>query len=229
MSEPPLPCVELATGPDPELAIIWLHGLGADGHDFAPIVAQLHLPFAARFVFPHAPVRPITINQGLPMRAWFDIRSFDRRGPEDITSLRESARQVNALIERERSSGFDAQQIVVAGFSQGGALALHTGLRYPQMLAGILVLSGFLVAPATLAAERHAANATTPIFMAHGSDDPIIGLEFAQSSLAALRHLGYAPEWRTYRMAHAVCGEEIVDIARWLTARAGPIRELRDV
>lgn len=220
VTEPLLPCVEVTTGPAPELAIVWLHGLGADGHDFEPIVAQLGLPFAARFVFPHAPVRPITINQGLPMRAWFDILTLAGGGREDVAAIRDSARRVAALIERERARGFAPGQIVAAGFSQGGALALHVGLRYPCRLAGILALSAFLVMPESLAAEGHAADAAAPIFMAHGSDDPIIGLPLAERALAELRRHGYAPEWHTYAMGHAVCGAEIADIARWLTARA---------
>jgi phospholipase/carboxylesterase len=223
MSAPLLPCVELATGPAPALAIVWLHGLGADGHDFEPIVGELTLPFAARFVFPHAPIRPISINQGLPMRAWFDILSFERGGPEDIAAIRDSAERVSALIERERASGFAPSQIVLAGFSQGAALALHLGLRYPERLAGIAALSGFLAVPELLAVERHAANATTPIFMAHGVGDPIIDLAFAEHSLTALQRLGYTPEWHTYAMAHGLCGQEIADISHWLTARTAAV------
>jgi phospholipase/carboxylesterase len=224
MSTTLLPCVELTTGPAPELTIVWLHGLGADGHDFEPIVAELGLPFSARFVFPHAPVRPITINQGLPMRAWFDILTFERGGREDLDAIRDSARRVTALIERERTSGFSASQIVLAGFSQGAALALHLGLRLPERLAGIIALSGFLAVPQLLASEQQVANARTPIFMAHGVVDPIVELAFAESSLATLRGLGHTPEWHTYPMAHAVCADEIDDIARWLSARARETR-----
>ena len=220
MNEAILPSVELVTGPAPRLSIIWLHGLGADGHDFEPIAVELGLPFAARFVFPHAPVRPITINQGLPMRAWFNVATLDRAGFEDVDGIRASARLVTALVDRERASGFEAERIVLAGFSQGAALALHAGLRYPDRLAGILALSGFLVMADTLASERHAANAATPIFLAHGVDDPIVALRLAEISLTRLLRLGYSPEWHTYPMGHAVCGPEIGDIARWLAAQA---------
>ena len=220
MSEALLPCVELTTGAAPELAIVWLHGLGADGHDFEPIVPELGLPFTARFVFPHAPVRPITINQRIPMRAWFDILTFERGGSEDVAAIRSSARSVTALIERERANGFEPEQIVLAGFSQGGALALHTGLRYAERLGGILVLSAFLVLAGTLERERAAANVDVPIFMAHGLADPVIEIGFAEASRDALVELGYAPDWHTYPMGHAVCGPEIVEISRWLAARA---------
>ena len=219
MRSPLLPCVEIETGLSPELVVIWLHGLGADGHDFEPIVPELELPFAARFVFPHAPRRPITINQRLPMRAWFDILTIERGGPEDVAAIRDSALAVEALIERERAAGFSARQIVLAGFSQGGALALHTGIRFEETLAGILALSAFVVMPQTLAAERHTANAATPIFMAHGLEDPIIEIGFAESSLEVLRAHGYTPEWHTYTMAHAVCAAEIEDVSAWLAAR----------
>jgi phospholipase/carboxylesterase len=214
-----LETVELATGEDPELSIVWLHGLGADGHDFVPIVPALKLPAAARFVFPHAPRRPVTVNQGMTMRAWYDILAFDRLSAEDARGIRASQAAVGALIDAERARGFAAGQIVLAGFSQGAAIALHAGLRYEHTLAGIMALSGYLPLGATLAAERAAANAATPIFMAHGSYDPVLPEALAVESLRILEQHGYAVDWHSYPMAHMVSAEEIDDISRWLAAR----------
>lgn len=214
-----LETVELATGEDPELCIIWLHGLGADGHDFVPIVPALELPAAARFVFPHAPRRPVTVNQGMTMRAWYDVLAFDRQSVEDTRGIRASRAAVEALIEAERARGFAADRIVLAGFSQGAAIALHTGLRHEQTLAGIMALSGYLPLGAALAAERTAASAATPIFMAHGSYDPVLPEALAVESLRILEQQGYTVEWHSYPMAHMVSAEEIGDISRWLAAR----------
>jgi phospholipase/carboxylesterase len=200
-----------------DLSIIWLHGLGADGHDFAPIVAELGLAAAVRFVFPHAPPRSVTINAGMRMRAWYDIESIDAGMREDEAGIRESAALISGLIDAQIARGVASTRIALAGFSQGGAIALHTALREPRPLAGVLALSTYLPLAATLAAERHPANAAVPIFMAHGSADPMIHLSLAERSRAALESAGYAVEWHCYPMAHAVCGEEIRDIGIWLS------------
>jgi phospholipase/carboxylesterase len=199
-----------------EATVIWLHGLGADGHDFEPIVPELGLPptLRLRFVFPHAPVQPVTINGGLAMRAWYDITNDGR---QDAAGIRASQQRVEALIEREKSRGVAPARIVLAGFSQGGAIALHTGLRHPERLAGILALSTYLPLADTLAAEAHPANREVPIFMAHGTEDPLIPLARARASRDALRALGYQVEWHEYPMPHSVCAEEIAHIGAWLT------------
>jgi phospholipase/carboxylesterase len=202
--------VEIETGPNPQAAVIWLHGLGADGHDFEPIVPELELPKAVRFVFPHAPVRPVTINNGMRMRAWYDIFQFGG-GPEDAAGIRASQKLVEELIKAERG-----RKIVLAGFSQGGAIVLQTALRHPEALAGVLALSTYLPLSTTLAAERHAANQKTPIFMAHGRFDDIIPIDRARQSRAALEQLGYAVTWKEYPMPHSVCAEEIQDLSRFL-------------
>lgn len=210
--------VEVETGPDIELAVIWLHGIGADGHDFEPVVPELGLSFGARFVFPHAPVRPVTINGGLAMRAWYDIVSLDRPGPEDAAGIRASAAAVTRLIDAELERGLEAANVVVAGFSQGGALALHAALRERRRLAGVLALSAYLPLADTLAAERAAENRATPIFMAHGTEDPVVPLAFAERSRAHLAEAGYAIEWHTYPIGHGVAADELRAIGRWLTA-----------
>ena len=218
-----LETVEFETGTDPRAAVIWMHGLGADGHDFAPIVPELPLPrsLSIRFVFPHAPMRPVTINNGWVMRAWYDVSqdSGDRR--EDETGVRESGHAIVRLIEREKTRGVPVGRIALAGFSQGGAMALHTGLRYAERVAGIMALSCFLPLPTTVATEASPANRDVPIFMAHGTADAVIPLARAERARAALVELGYRVEWRTYRMAHAVCPEEIRDISAWLSAVLG--------
>jgi phospholipase/carboxylesterase len=197
--------------------VIWLHGLGADGHDFEPLVPMLGLPrrLAVRFVFPHAPERPVTINNGVRMRAWYDIVRLGG-GVEDSAGIRDSQALLEGLIARERGRGIEAGRIVLAGFSQGGAIALHTGLRHAERLAGIVGLSTYLPLPGTLEAERSRANADVPIFLAHGLHDELIGIERALSSRDALEALGYAPDWHEYPMAHAVCEEEVTAIAGWL-------------
>lgn len=209
--------IEVETGARPDAAVIWLHGLGADGHDFEPVVPALGLPgrLAVRFVFPHAPVRPVTINMGTRMRAWYDIVALDGRR-EDDTGIRASQQRIEELIERECSRGIAARRIVLAGFSQGGAIALHAGLRHAARLGGIMALSTYLPLAGTLDAERRAANAGLPILMVHGLHDEMIGIARARSSRAALEALGYALEWREYPMGHAVCPEEIAAIGDWL-------------
>jgi phospholipase/carboxylesterase len=216
-----LPCVERETGPAPRYSIVWLHGLGADGHDFEPIVPELvarEWP-ALRFVFPHAPVRPVTINNGMAMRAWYDIKGADIAQRQDEPGVRESVGQVNALIAREAERGVPASRVLLVGFSQGGAIALSAGVRHAQALAGIVGLSTYLPIAEKTSAERHDANAKVPIFMAHGSHDPIVPQPLGTLSRDHLRSLGYAVDWHTYPMAHQVCAEEIADLRQWLTAR----------
>ena len=219
MSAAVLDTVQIETGEPPELSVVWLHGLGADGNDFVPLVKELHLSFPARFVFPHAPVRPITINGGMRMRAWFDILTLQRGGPEDIGAIAASAAAVGEILDAERARGFPPERIVLAGFSQGGALALHLGVRYAHRLAGIAALSAFLVQPDTLNAEAQPNRPDLPIFMAHGTWDNVIELAFAERSKDRLQAAGFAPQWRTYPMAHAVCPDEIKHIAAWLEER----------
>jgi phospholipase/carboxylesterase len=199
-----------------------LHGLGADGHDFEPIVPELRLPstLPLRFVFPHAPVRPVTINGGMSMRAWYDIFSLDRDGPVDEGGIRASGEILNDLVRRERERGVEADRIVVAGFSQGGAIALHAALRYPERLAGLMALSSYLPLSerfdAEVVANDDAVNGDIPIFMAHGSFDPVLPMHLGSDSASLLSEAGFAVEWHDYPMAHAVCGEEIVHISDWL-------------
>jgi len=213
-----LDAIEIETGPGPRAAVIWMHGLGADGHDFEPIVPELALPdsLPVRFVFPHAPMRPVTINAGMVMRAWYDVGGQGGTRREDEQGVRASQRAIEALIEREKKRGLTAGQIVLAGFSQGGAMALQTGLRHPERLAGLLVLSSFLPLPDSLAAEASPANRDVPIFMAHGTHDPLIPVSRARDSRDRLLALGYRVQWREYPMAHAVCAEEIADLSAWL-------------
>jgi len=207
--------IEIQTGSKPAASIIWLHGLGADGHDFEPIVPELKLAKPLRFVFPHAPVRPVTINQGMRMRAWYDILQFGG-GPEDDAGIRASQGLVEELIAKEKKKGLPAEKIVMAGFSQGGAIALQTALRYPERLAGVLALSTYLPQAASLQSERSPANQGIPIFMAHGSYDDIIPLPRAAESRKLLEAAGYPVEWHEYPMPHSVCAEEIADMAAFL-------------
>ena len=213
-----LETVEIETAGAPRSSVIWMHGLGADGHDFEPIVPELELPatLPVRFVFPHAPMRPVTINAGHVMRAWYDVRDDRGERREDAEGIAASRATVEALLARERQRGIPARHIVLAGFSQGGVMALHTGLRHPERLAGVLALSCFLALPETLAAEASPANRDVPIFMAHGTGDPLIPLARARRARQTLDALGYRVEWREYPMAHAVCPEEIADLAAWL-------------
>jgi phospholipase/carboxylesterase len=214
-----LPAVEIETGAAPRHAVVWLHGLGADGNDFVPIVEELNLGAPVRFVFPHAPLQPVTINGGYVMRAWYDIGYEDLSLKEDERGVRDSQHAVEALVTREIERGMSPERIVLAGFSQGGAIALQTALRYPAQLAGVLALSTYLPLPEKLEAERSADNAQTPIFMAHGIEDPIVPLKLAQSSCKRLLALGYPVEWHEYSMPHSVCPEEIAAIGAWLAGR----------
>ena len=217
----PLETVTVETGPSPKFAIIWMHGLGADGHDFEPIVPELDLPdtLAVRFLFPHAPMQPVTINGGAVMRAWYDVYGLEGARREDEAGVRASQARVEALIARETSRGVPAARIVLAGFSQGGAIALAAGLCHAQTLAGIVALSTYLPIAEVVARERSAANAATPIFQAHGSADPVVVMQRGIDSRDRLQALGYAVDWHSYPMAHAVCAEEIADLRRWLGAR----------
>jgi phospholipase/carboxylesterase len=219
---PALETVEIETAASPDAAVIWLHGLGADGHDFEPVVPELRLPpsLGVRFVFPHAPVRAVTLNMGMRMRAWYDIYQLGG-GREDDAGIRASQALTEGLIARERSRGIAAGRIFVAGFSQGGAIALHTGLRHAERLAGILALSTYLPLADALPAEASAANRALPVFMAHGRFDDVIPIARAQQSRARLEQQGYELAWREYPMPHSVCGEEIADIAEWLIRRLG--------
>jgi phospholipase/carboxylesterase len=219
-----LESLEAETGPEPAASVIVLHGLGADGNDFVPIAQELDLASAGavRFVFPHARVRPVTINGGYRMRAWYDILGSESQGREDEAGLRESMQAVEALIEREKQRGIAAQRIVLAGFSQGCAMALMTGLRHAQALAGIVGLSGYLPLAAATAAERSPANARTPIFMAHGRQDTVVQIERALRSRDLLRTLGYPVDWHDYPMAHSVCQEEIAELNAFLVKVLAP-------
>jgi phospholipase/carboxylesterase len=220
MTESLLETVEVVTAPKPRLAVIWLHGLGADGHDFEPIVPELRGAGAVRYIFPHAPRRSVTINGGYVMRAWYDILGFEPGAAEDAAGIRASAAAVTRLVDREIERGMPAERIVLAGFSQGGAIALHTALRETRALGGVLALSTYLPLAATLADERSKANARVPIFMAHGSADPVLPLALAERSRRTLEGLGYSVDWHVYPMPHSVCAEEVEAIDRWL-ARLG--------
>lgn len=213
-----LESVVIETGADPVASIIWLHGLGADGHDFEPIVPELNFGNESplRFVFPHAPVRPVTINAGSPMRAWFDILGLDRQSRQDEEGIRHSQRLIERLIDDEHGCGLPYDRIFLAGFSQGGALALHTGLRYPKRLAGFIGLSCYLPLHMNLANERSDSNLETRLFMAHGAFDPVVPPGLGDAACKYLTGLGYQIEWHTYPMAHQVCAEEIGDLKEWL-------------
>jgi phospholipase/carboxylesterase len=213
-----LEAIEIETAASPTCSIIWMHGLGADGHDFVDIVPELGLPArpGIRFVFPHAPMRPVTINAGYVMRAWYDIRDDGGTRREDPAGVRASQKSIEALLEREKARGVPARSIVLAGFSQGGAMALHTALRYGERLAGIMALSCSLPLADTLGAEASPANRDVPIFMAHGTHDPMIPMARAMRAREILSGLGYRLEWHEYPMPHSVCLEEVRDISAWL-------------
>ncbi|RCW71282.1 alpha/beta hydrolase [Pseudorhodoferax soli] len=215
---PLLDAIHIESAPSPTAAVIWLHGLGASGDDFAAIVPELDLSGCApiRFVFPHAPVMPVTINNGFEMPAWYDIFAPDLVRREDAAGIGRSVLAIEALIAHEVARGIPARRIVLAGFSQGCAMTLHAGLRHPERLAGLVALSGYLPLADSLAAERHPANFGTPIFMAHGTADPVVVLPRAQEARAVLEKLGYQVQWRTYPMPHSVHPDEIADISAFL-------------
>jgi len=203
--------------------VIWLHGLGADGWDFVPVVSELGLPddLPVRFIFPHAPVRPVTVNAGYEMRAWYDIISFTPEGRADAAGLAEASQRVMDYVRAESEAGVPASRVVLAGFSQGGAVALFAGLRHPERLAGILALSTYLPFPEKLAADKSAANAQVPILMCHGREDPMVKLWMGSESRDLLGSQGYGVEWHDYPMQHELCIEELADVSRWLRARLG--------
>ncbi len=213
-----LQTIEIETRPKPSHSVIWLHGLGADGNDFVPIVQELSLPpLGIRFVFPHAPMRPVTINGGFVMRAWYDIAYQDLALKEDETGLRQSQKSIEELIAREESRGVPANRIVIAGFSQGGVISLQTGLRQPKRLGGIMSLSAYLPLAAKVTNERNAANNDVPIFLGHGIADNIVPLPLGVASRDQLIKLGYGVDWHQYPMMHSVCAEELENISAWLT------------
>lgn len=222
-----LPNITLDTGANPRHSIIWLHGLGADGEDFVPIAEEIALPIAVRYIFPHAPMRPVTINGGYVMRAWYDIlvgaasaEIADNIGRmEDEEGIRAAQEEIERLIAQERQRGVAAKDIILAGFSQGGAVALHAGLRHKERLGGILALSTYLPLPKTLSAEGQASNRDTPIFMAHGQFDPVIPYAFGRASAEVLLERKYPLQWHGYAMPHSVCEEEVADIEQWLKQR----------
>jgi phospholipase/carboxylesterase len=218
MSDNLLDSIQIETAPNPTASVIWLHGLGADGSDFVPIVRELDLTGCPpiRFVFPHAPTMPVTINNGYVMRAWYDILGTDLAKREDEAGLRKSQQAVEQLIAQEKSRGIGADRIILAGFSQGCAMTLQTGLRHPEKLGGLLCLSGYLPLNTTLTSERHAANHETPIFLAHGRGDPVIPVDRAIKSRDILQEHGYQVEWHEYTMPHSVCAEEVEDIGAWM-------------
>jgi phospholipase/carboxylesterase len=219
-----LETVTVETGPNPTAAIIWMHGLGADGHDFEPLVPELledGMP-ALRFVFPHAPVRPVTINNGYKMRAWYDIIGIDRRSAEDFSGIQASADAVTALIRAQNARGIASARIVLAGFSQGGAMALHLATRFSEKLAGVIALSCYLPLAKEFASERSSANLTTPIFMAHGSQDPVVPFSLGDESRRVLEGTGFRVDWRVYPMPHALCAEEVADLKAWMVKRFIP-------
>ncbi len=214
--------VIIETNANPTAAIIWLHGLGADGFDFVSIVDQLKLPkdMAIRFIFPHAPEQAVTLNQGMFMRAWFDILGLDRNSKQDVTGIQTADKNIQALIAEQIAQGIPAYKIILAGFSQGGAMALHTGLRYPEKLAGIMGISTYLPVADHLATEKHSANDATSILIAHGTEDAVLPLSYAESTKEYLSNLNYHIDWHIYPgLEHSVCLEEINDISKWIQAK----------
>lgn len=220
---PTLETVEINTGPNPAFSVIWLHGLGADGHDFEPLVPHLAWPGMPdiRFVFPHAPVRPVSVNGGMPMRAWYDILSIDAERGHDRPGIEQSIHQVSALLDAEIERGIPPANIVMAGFSQGGAIALQLGLRYPDKLCGLIALSTYLLYLKELKDNSPGANQTTPVFLAHGSTDPVVPLMMGEAARDGLNELDMTVEWHVYNMPHAVSPEEIADLTAWLKLRLG--------
>ncbi len=213
-----LQVIEIETKPKPSHSVIWLHGLGADGNDFVPIVQELSLPpLGIRFVFPHAPMRPVTINGGFVMRAWYDIAKQDLAIKEDEQGLRQSQKMIEQLIAKEETRGVPMSRIVIAGFSQGGVISLQTGLRQPKRLAGVMSLSAYLPLTSTIGKERNAANNDVPIFLGHGIADNIVPLPLGIASRDRLLKLGYGVDWHQYPMPHSVCPQELDDISAWLT------------
>jgi len=212
-----LPCIEI-DAPQPKSSVIWLHGLGADGSDFVPIVPELRLPesLGMRFVFPHAPVMPITMNQGYEMRAWFDIFELSIQAEIDETGISRSVEMVHRLIQQEISRGIPTNRIFLAGFSQGSVIALTTGLSYASPLGGVIALSGYLPLAEKVLQHAHPVNSQLPIFIAHGMDDTVLPYALGKATYVALQQAGYPVDWHSYQMAHTVCAEEVADISSWL-------------
>ncbi len=218
MKEALLPYVEANTGDNPQACVIWLHGLGDSGHGFAPIVPELQIPAAlsVRFLFPHAPERPVTINGGMRMRAWYDIKTMDLDNRADEAGVIESAERVNALLEAQHAAGFPYEKMVLAGFSQGGVIALHLGTRLRHKIAGIMALSTYMCKPGKLAEEASDVNKSTPVMMAHGIHDEVVPAALGKMAHTSLEDNGFSATWQTYPMQHNVCVQEIQDISRWL-------------
>lgn len=216
-----LETVEVLTGPNPTASVVWLHGLGADGHDFEPIVPQINWPGSPdiRYVFPHAPVRPVTINGGMPMRAWYDILSLESPRGHDAEGIVDSVNQAAGLLRQEMERGIPSQRIILAGFSQGGAIALQLALRFPERLAGVVALSTYLLFADRLEQQQHQNNAQLPAFVGHGSSDPVVPLSMGEDAAQKLEAMGHPVSWHSYPMAHAVCPEEINDLASWMKGR----------
>jgi len=217
MTTPLLEAIQIETGPNPTASVIWMHGLGADGGDFVPIVREMNLSGCPpiRFIFPHAPMMPVTINNGYVMPAWYDLLGVDLVSRQDEAGLRKSQTSIEQLIAQEKSRGIASDRIVIAGFSQGCAMTLQVGLRQPEKLAGLLCLSGYVPLQTTVTTERQHANQDTPIFMAHGRADPIVPIDRAEKSRDFLTSLGYTVEWHEYAMQHSVCPEEVDDMGKW--------------
>lgn len=217
-TQPALDAVEIETAANPTHSVIWLHGLGADGNDFAPLVPALQIPkdVAVRFVFPHAPVQPVTINGGMVMRSWYDIFEASLVGQQDEDGILASEKAIHTTIDKELARGIPSERILLAGFSQGCAMALHIGLRYPKRLAGLICLSGYLPLADQSPTHWQAANRDTPIFIGHGTQDPVVILDRGQATKDQLVANGYAVQWHTYPMPHSVCPEEVTDIARFI-------------
>lgn len=218
MTSAPLEAIVIEPSQKAIATVIFLHGLGADGHDFAPIVPQLNqlTGLSIRYIFPHAPMRPVTLNDGYVMRAWYDIYGLDRSAREDILGITATAGAIEKLISAELAKGISTNKIILAGFSQGGAIALHTGLRYPASLGGIIALSTYLPVADQLSTEAHSTNKNTPIFLAHGKEDSLIPLLWGEYTHKLLTDLHHPVAWHTYAMPHTVCPEEITDIGKWL-------------
>ena len=215
-----LETIELITAEKPDASVIWLHGLGADGHDFEGLLPELKLPenLAIRFIFPHAPYRPITLNNGYVMRGWYDIKSLEFGADQDQLGIEESALALNQLIDNEISRGISSQRIILAGFSQGGAIVLHTALRASQPLAGIMALSSYVPLSDSLATDASELSKNTPLFMAHGLQDDIVNYKYGVQSRMLLLDQGYKVDWHDYPMSHSVCMEEIADIRQWIVS-----------
>jgi phospholipase/carboxylesterase len=226
VSAPALETVEIEPRQPADAAVLWMHGLVADGHDFESLVPELRLEAASavRFVFPHAPIRLVTINGGHRMRAWYDIAGFEKNAPQDEAGIRESAAALGALVRRERERGIKAERIVVAGFSQGGAMSLFLGPRWAERLGGVIALSTYLPLADTLASEAHPANAAVPVFLAHGSFDPVVPMAAGEASREKLKALGYDVDWRSYPMPHSLCGQEVEDLRDFLLRALPPVR-----